>query len=85
MTDGIIQAIEAWTPPWQKPWAGGAGSAGFPRLSNGEFYKGINVVILWFIAAENGYRSSYWLIYKQAKPPDRSKSNAETGSVLNAH
>ena len=53
VTDRIIQAIEAGTPPWQKPWTGGAGSAGFPRRSNGEFDKGINVFISYSTCREN--------------------------------
>ncbi len=82
VTDRIIQAIEAGTPPWQKPWTGGAGFAGFPRRSNGEFYKGINVVILLCIAAENGYRSSYWLTYKQAKVMDAQVRRGEKSAPV---
>ena len=82
VTDKIIQAIETGTPPWQKPWTGGAGLAGFPRRSNGEFYKGINVVILWCIAAENGFRSSYWLTYKQAKAMDAQVRRGEKSAPV---
>lgn len=82
VTDKIIQAIEAGTPPWQKPWTGGADLAGFPRRSNGEFYKGINVIILWCIAAENGFRSSYWLTYKQAKAMDAQVRRGEKSAPV---
>lgn len=79
VTDKIIQAIEAGTPPWQKPWTGGAG---FPRRSNGEFYKGINAIILWCIAAENGFRSNYWLTYKQAKAMDAQVRRGEKSAPV---
>lgn len=67
ITDQIISSIEAGTPAWRKPWTGEAGGAPFPRRANGEHYRGINVLMLWLAAGENGYRSAYWFTYRQAQ------------------
>lgn len=66
VTDAIIAEIEAGTPPWQKPWTGGAGGTCLPVRWNGEAYRGINVLMLWATAAAKGYGSERWMTYKQA-------------------
>ena len=45
VTDRIIAAIEAGTPPWRKPWTGDRGGAAFPLRAWGEPYRGINVIL----------------------------------------
>ena len=67
VTDQIIRSIESGTPAWRKPWTGDMGGAPFPRRSNGEQYRGINVLMLWLAAEEKGYRSPYWFTYRQAQ------------------
>ncbi|WP_366141600.1 zincin-like metallopeptidase domain-containing protein [uncultured Paracoccus sp.] len=67
VTDQIIASIEAGTPAWRKPWTGDKGGAPFPRRSNGEPYRGINVLMLWLTAEDKGYRSPYWFTYRQAQ------------------
>ena len=66
ITDQIIVAIEAGTPPWRKLWTGDAGGACFPLRSNCEPYRGINVLMLWLAASANGYTSAHWFTYRQA-------------------
>ena len=48
VTDQIIAALEAGTPPWRKPWdPGKAGNPGMPcNAVTGTRYRGINVVTL---------------------------------------
>ena len=67
VTDSIITAIEAGTPPWRKPWTGDAAGGSFPLRSNGEGYRGINVLLLWCAAEAKGYSSAHWFTYNQAK------------------
>ncbi|MGK8233921.1 ArdC family protein [Roseovarius sp. MS2] len=67
VTDSIIEAIEAGTPPWRQPWTGSKAAAGFPLRSSGEPYRGINTLMLWLIAGKEGYASPYWFTFKQAK------------------
>lgn len=38
-----------------------------PLRSNGEPYRGINVLVLWSVAASKGYTSARWLTFNQAK------------------
>ena len=67
VTDTIIAEIEAGTPPWRKPWTGSTSGITFPTRHNGEDYRGINVLMLWVMAAKQGYLSSRWMTYKQAQ------------------
>ena len=67
VTDRIIAAMEAGTPPWRKPWTGGGGGAAFPYRACGEPYRGINVILLWLEAHEKGYASRFWFTYRQAQ------------------
>lgn len=66
ITDKIIAAIEAGTPPWRKPWTGQGGGAAFPRRACGTRYRGINVLMLWLEASEKGHASPFWMTYRQA-------------------
>ncbi|MEL7464844.1 MAG: zincin-like metallopeptidase domain-containing protein [Pseudomonadota bacterium] len=65
VTDQLVAALEAGTKPWKNGWIGGAGG-GFPLRVTGEAYRGMNVLLLWCVAAEKGYRSPYWMTYRQA-------------------
>ncbi|WP_341235887.1 zincin-like metallopeptidase domain-containing protein [uncultured Sulfitobacter sp.] len=67
VTDQIITQIAGGTPPWRRPWTGGSIGAAMPLRWNGEAYRGINVVMLWAVAAEHGYVSNRWLTYRQAQ------------------
>lgn len=67
VTETIIAEIETGTPPWRKPWTGSASGIAFPTRHNGEEYRGINVLMLWIMAAKQGHVSSRWMTYKQAK------------------
>ena len=67
VTDAIIAEIEAGTPPWRSPWTGSASGIALPKRHNGEAYRGINVLMLWVMAAKHGYASGRWMTYKQAQ------------------
>jgi len=67
ISNKIIAAIEAGTPPWRKPWTGSESGAAFPLRSTGESYRGINILMLWLAAEERGYSSAHWFTFKQAK------------------
>lgn len=67
ISNKIIAAIKAGTPPWRKPWTGSESGAAFPLRSTGEAYRGINILMLWLAAEERGYSSAHWFTFKQAK------------------
>ena len=66
VTDRVIAAIEAGTPPWRKPWTGSTAGIAFPHRANGEAYRGINIILLWIEAIEKGYTAPRWMTYRQA-------------------
>jgi len=64
----IVEALEGDVVPWLQPWSGNARFSGLPRNAKTKrAYSGINVLILWIVAADKGYASSEWLTFKQAK------------------
>jgi antirestriction protein ArdC len=65
ITAAIIAELEQGVMPWSKPWAGSGGPV-MPRRHTGARYRGINILILWQAAEAAGYRSPYWMTFKQA-------------------
>ena len=64
VTDAIIAQLEAGTKPWQKDWQGG--SLTMPRRITGQRYRGINVLLLWASAMQQGLTGDRWMTFKQA-------------------
>jgi len=64
-TKSVLEALEAGTVPWHKPWKATAG-AGLPMsLSTNRPYRGVNVFMLMMEGAAKGYGSQYWGTYRQ--------------------
>lgn len=82
VTCAIIEAIEAGTPPWRQPWTGGNIGAAFPLRSNGEPYRGINILLLWAAAQKRGYASAHWFTYRQAKEMGAQVRKGEKSSTV---
>lgn len=67
ITDKIIAIMEAGTTKGGPRWSQSTGQ-GLPRnAKTGECYRGINVLLLWSQASEQGYSANQWLTYKQAE------------------
>ena len=66
VTNKILKALEAGVAPWRKDWKNGSSSFIMPKRENGEFYQGINILLLWEAAEEKGFFSQYWFTYKKA-------------------
>lgn len=84
VTNAIIARLEAGTKPWAPDWTQGAAGGGLvmPRRHNGEFYRGINVLILWGTAEERGYRAPTWMTFKQALELGGSVRKGEKGTAI---
>ncbi|NWM49741.1 ArdC family protein, partial [Escherichia coli] len=54
---------------------------GRPLRHCGTPYTGINTVYLWAIADANGYRSRYWMTYRQAEALGGHVRRGEHGSL----
>jgi antirestriction protein ArdC len=65
VTDSIVRQLKAGVRPWNKPWSGGMPV--MPMRSNGEPYRGVNVLLLWGAAEDNGFTGRHWLTFNQAK------------------
>ena len=68
ITGKIVADLKQGVRPWLKPWnvEHSARRITRPLRHNGVLYQGINVVMLWGVATENGYASPLWLTFKQA-------------------
>ena len=66
VTNQIIAALEAGTPPWHCPWRGGGADARPANATTGRMYRGINVLLLNLQAMAHGYSASRWLTFQQA-------------------
>ena len=56
VTDGIVASLEQGVRPWMKPWSAehAAGRITRPLRANGIAYQGINVLVLWGEAVDQG-------------------------------
>ncbi|HEY4311611.1 MAG TPA: zincin-like metallopeptidase domain-containing protein [Pirellulales bacterium] len=83
VTDQIIAMLEKGVAPWRSPILGRS-SAGHPKnLESGKEYRGVNVFLLAFTAWAQGYESSYWLTFNQAKQQGGSiKKGAKSSMVV---
>ncbi len=68
ITQAVMAELERGVMPWSQPWtvAGQASRPIMPRRHCGTRYRGINVLILWDAGQKAGYRSPYWMTFKQA-------------------
>ena len=67
ITNAIIADLEKGVRPWVKPWESSNAFPCRPLRITGESYRGINILLLWSAAQRQGYRSPYWLTFKQAQ------------------
>ncbi|MBY0406337.1 MAG: ArdC family protein, partial [Rickettsiales bacterium] len=68
VTNKIIADLERGNLTWLQPWQAGhaAGQISRPLRAIGKPYQGINVIMLWASAMEQGFDCPIWLTYKQA-------------------
>ena len=66
ITNQIIEAIEAGANNYQMPWhVNGADSVLPVNASTHRPYRGVNVMMLWAVAAKKQYGTSLWATYQQ--------------------
>ena len=76
VTRQIKAQLEAGTRPWIKPWNGGG--MPLPQRCNGEFYQGINIILLWMM----GRTAPTWMTYNQAKQLGGQVRRGEKGTGI---
>ena len=83
VTDRIIAALEAGTPPWRRPWdPDKAGGPAMPRnAATGQRYRGINVLTLGMSALAFSSGDPRWATYKQAEDRGWQVRRGERGTA----
>ena len=84
ITGKIVASLEAGVRPWIKPWSGenAAGRITRPLRHNGMPYSGINILMLWASAVEQGFGSPSWMTFKQALELKACVRKGEKGSLV---
>lgn len=84
ITDKIVADLAIGVRPWFKPWSAdnAVGRILRPLRQNGIPYRGINVLVLWSVASEKGFRSPTWLTFKQALELGGSVRKGERGELV---
>ncbi len=82
ITNQIVSMLEKGVVPWRSPILG-LSSGGHPKnLESGKHYRGINTFLLAFTAFAQGYGSSYWLTFNQAKQRGGTVKKGERSSMV---
>ena len=84
ITSKIIDSLEQGVRPWIKPWNAehAAGRITRPLRHNGQPYSGINVLVLWISAVEQGFTAPIWMTFKQALELNAHVRKGEKGSLV---
>jgi len=84
VTNKIIADLERGNLTWLQPWQAGhaAGQISKPLRAIGKPYQGINVIMLWASAMEQGFDCPIWLTYKQAAELGGQVRKGEKGSLV---
>jgi len=84
VTNKIINDLERGNLTWLQPWQAGhaAGQISKPLRAIGKPYQGINVIMLWASAMEQGFDCPIWLTYKQAAELGGQVKKGEKGSLV---
>jgi antirestriction protein ArdC len=84
ITAKIVASLEVGVRPWIKPWSGenAAGRITRPLRHNGMPYSGINILMLWASAIEQGFVSPSWMTFRQALELNANVRKGEKGSLV---
>jgi antirestriction protein ArdC len=84
ITGKIVASLEQGVRPWIRPWNAdnAAGRITRPLRHNGVPYSGINILMLWASAVEQGFGSPSWMTFKQALELNACVRKGEKGSLV---
>ena len=84
ITDKIVADLEQGVRPWMKPWNAShtTGRISRPLRHNGIAYSGINTLMLWASAIEQGLTAPIWMTFKQAIELNAHVRKGEKGSLV---
>ena len=82
ITNQIIEALESGVKPWVCPW-NKTEQSGIPsNASTSASYNGMNIMLLWMSATMQGFSSSSWMTFKQAKEKGGQVRKGEKGTHI---
>lgn len=84
VTNIIIEQLEKGVVPWKQPWTDeDSPSLGLPRnKTTGNYYRGINIVLLWSSSIKNNFKTDDWGSFKQWQSNKESIRKGEKGSLV---
>jgi antirestriction protein ArdC len=84
ITNKIVADLEQGVRTWMKPWNAGntAGRITRPLRHNRQAYSGINVLMLWASAVEQGFSAPTWMTFQQALELKAHVRKGEKGSLV---
>lgn len=84
VTERLLADLEKGVRPWLRPWNAEhmEGNIAWPERANGQLYKGVNVLMLWASAEEQGFTAPVWMTFKQAKELGGSVRKGSKGSLV---
>jgi antirestriction protein ArdC len=84
VTNRIILELEQGRFPWVQPWTSASPTPlGLPQnAATGRTYSGINILLLWAAALEQGRTSQRWLTFKQALSLGGAVRKGEKGTMV---
>ncbi|MBL8544854.1 MAG: DUF1738 domain-containing protein [Hyphomonadaceae bacterium] len=82
ITAKILASLNAGVMPWHRPWDGARTGPALPRRANGEIYRGVNTIMLWYASAARGYASPYWVTFNQAIKLGARVRKGERGEIV---
>jgi antirestriction protein ArdC len=80
ITAAILADLERGVRPWIRPWR--SGPVARPLRSNGQPYRGINVLTLWIAAAAQHFTAPVWMTFRQAKELNGSVKKGSRGTLV---
>jgi antirestriction protein ArdC len=83
VTDTIIEQLEKGIVPWHQPWnTPDAGLAMPNNYTTGNYYRGVNIMLLWTSVAKNQFCTHEWGSFKQWNEKKESIRRGEKGTLI---
>jgi len=80
VTTKIVEALEKGVAPWVKPWNADSGKP--QNAVKGNYYNGVNVLLLYLTALDRGFNRLRWCTYNQAKGAGGQVRRGEKGTLV---
>lgn len=83
VTDRVIELLDQGVAPWRNPIRSRGGEGGLPaNVHSGRAYRGVNIFLLAVTSWLEGYASSGWLTYRQARERGGHVRRGEKGTLV---